>query len=125
MEKFGIENVKKIIAIPVEMGNIGDAIGRTKGADKWLKLTGLFDELMALTSVDFKNLGNEFKDMDAVEMAELKKFMADKLDLGDDNVEKVVEKSIEILHLLGDGVLKCFDLVKLIKAMKEEDKVEA
>jgi len=115
---FGIENLKKVLAAVLEVGNIGDEIGHdgaSAGMARWFKLTGLFDELMALQSVEFSKIGDEVKDLDDAELAELHSFLKVKLDIKDDDLESVVEEGVAIIVDAYQIVNRSIGLVKKFK----------
>ena len=95
-KKYGITNLKPVLALSIELGNVADKIGRTKGAVRYLSLMDLFDELMALGKVDFKLLSEEIKDLDAAEREELHAFLKEKFDIVDDKLEMAIEEGIKI-----------------------------
>lgn len=113
--KVGIQNLKPIVAMAIELGNVGDQIGRAKGVARFMALTALFDEAMALGSVDFKAAQAEIKDLDAAEKAELIAFIDAKFDIVSDKLEVVIEESLEIASELYDVAAKAIALVKKAK----------
>ena len=119
--KYGIEGVKNILALGIECGNMADKMVKETGGRlaKAAHLMMIGDELFALTGVDWKNLGNEFKDIDPVEMKELYAFAEEKFDIANDEVEVIVEKSISTLMALGESIMELVELGKAIKAAKK------
>lgn len=124
VEKHGIEGVKKILGLAVEAGNMVEKMVAEKGGrlKQFAHMMMLGDEVFALAGVEWKNLGNEFKDIDAAEMAELNTFVEEKFDLANDQVEVIVERSIKTLVSLGGSIM---ELVALGKAVSAAKKVEA
>ena len=117
MEKFGIANIKLLIGLPIELGNIGDSIGHedSKNWKKWLKLLDILDEVVDLIRVDFKALKDEYNDLSEVEKAELKSYICDKFKLADENLEAVIEKSFSILFQLEIIIRDSISLFKNLK----------
>ncbi len=96
MEKLGIDQVKIALALVIEMGNVGDKMGRAKGMARYMHLTSLFDELMALGNMDSAKLKAQLKDIDAAEMTEIKVFLAGKFDIEDNKLEIAIEEGLAI-----------------------------
>jgi len=115
-EKFGIENLKKVLFLAAELGNVGDKIGRSKGhPDRLLPLLSLFDELTAFMTVDFQVVNKELADLTAVEKEELLAEMKAKFDIVDDKLEIVFEKSIVIVANAYDMYKSINDLYEIIR----------
>lgn len=113
--KLGTENLKKVLALVVEMGNVGDKMGHTNGAAKYLELANLFDELAALGSVDFKQIVPEFKDLDAVEKQEILAFAKDKLALVDKDLEAKIEECLGLVVDMASVIDRAITLVQSFK----------
>ena len=114
--KLPINDLKPLVALGVEMANVADKIGHTKGPGKYAHLISLFDEVTALGAVNFKNVIPQAKDIDAEEMAELKTFIKEKFDIADDKLESVIEKALDIIQKQAEVVVDTIGLVKIIKA---------
>ena len=114
-EKYGIENLKPIVALALEMGNVGDQIGRAKGAARYLELMDLFDELMGLAKVDFLKVQQEVQDLDATERAELHAFMKVKFDIVDNKLEMAIEEGLKIVEEAYGLVARSINLAKGLK----------
>lgn len=113
--KIGITNLKPIIALGIEMGNVADKIGRAKGAARYLHLADLFDELTGLGKVDFKLLDDEIKDLDASEREELHNFLKVKFDIVDDKLEMAIEEGLKIVEEAYGLVDRSINLVRGLK----------
>lgn len=94
-------NCKKVFALLIEMGNVGDEIGRSKD---WAQMSRLIDEVMQITSVEWDKIDDEYKSGD---MEEFKAWFKDKFDIVDDKLESLIEQGfvvllgmVEILRLL-------------------------
>lgn len=94
-----MENLKKVLALVVELANVGDTVGRSKN---WTALTGILDEVMALPSVDWSLVAVEAKNPD---LPELVLFIKEKLDLEDDSLEKKVEATVMAVGAIASSVL--------------------
>lgn len=119
MEKVGIENLKLIIALPVEIGNISMSIAKSedKTWKKWLNIFGLIDEIADLFKIkDWSSIKTEYMDLDQLERAEVNQYMCEKFDIADDRIEVIVEKGFCIIFNLEAVVKDSIDLVKQIKA---------
>lgn len=116
MEKFGITNIKLLIGLPIELGNIGDQIGH-EGGDwkKYFKLAGALDEVVDVIKVDWKQLKPEFDDLSEVEKAEIKQYLCEKFKLVDESLEIVIEKSFTILFNIGSSIKEAIELFKGLK----------
>lgn len=119
MEKYGIEHLKKLLALLIEMGNVGDQMGRLKGMARYMFITQLFDEMTAMADFKIEEAKKEFADLSPEEMAELESFLVEKFNIEKDDLEAVIEKSF----IVG---LKVFGLwEELRKLMKKEEKPAA
>jgi hypothetical protein len=118
-KKYGITNLLPMILLAVEIGNVADKVGTTAGPTKWFHATGLFDELLALGTVDFSQVRKELSEIDAEERAVIVTKLNEKLDLKDDQLEATIESFISIAERQVSVIV---DSIAAIKALK---KVEA
>lgn len=125
MEKYGVENLKKCLDVALEGGNVLGAMKApgNAGAAEFLRLT---DEIMALPSVEYKQLDDELKDLSAEEVASLHAHIAQKLDIPQDKVEAVAEQALLLalkIATLSQDAAKLVDLAKAAVAEppKEEE----
>ena len=93
VQKYGIENLKPIVALTLEAANVTVKCVAEKSA---MPLIGLTDEVFALGSIDFKLIDDEFQDLDANEREELFIFVEQKFDIPQDNIELFIEKGLRI-----------------------------
>lgn len=116
-EVFGIENLKKIIALVVEAGNVGDKIGQegSKVWKKWFTVIDLLDECIDLVKCDFKALKSEFSDLSEAEKGEIKEFIKVKFDIHNDKLEYVIEESLLIAMNIEDSVRRAIEMFKNLK----------
>lgn len=120
-KKYGIENVKKCLAVFLEGGNIaGEIVSRSGEEVKWYEkflvpFVKMGDELMALFSVDYKLVLPEFGEIDAEEKAELLAWAQEKFDIPQDNVEEKVEQAFKYMFMLGDILKEVIQFVKDLK----------
>jgi hypothetical protein len=117
MKNLGISNLKPVVALGIELGNVADKVGRNTGAARYLGLMDLFDELTALGSVDFKAIGAEIKDLDDAETKELHEFLKVKFDIVDDKLEMAIEEGLKIVEEAYGLVNRS---IALVKGLKEE-----
>lgn len=117
-KKYGITNLMPIIMTGVELGNVADKMGHTKGMSRYMHATSLFDEIVSLGNVDFKQVKLEIKDLDETEIATIKNEIKVKFDIIDDNLEGIIEESIDIVEDAYSIIDRSTSLVKKIKALK-------
>lgn len=115
--KIGIENLKLLIGLPIELGNIADAIGHDSksGWKRYLKLVDVLDEVLDAVKVNYSKLESELRNLDDVEKAELQKYIAEKFSIEDKNLESVIERSLVILQNIGSLVVESIALFKTVK----------
>jgi len=113
---LGIKNLKPVLALGIELGNVADKVGRQTGAARYLGLMDLFDELTALGSVDFKEVSKEIKDLDAQEREELHAFLKVKFDIVDDKLEMAIEDGLKIVEEAYGLIKRSQALYKSLKA---------
>lgn len=116
MEKLGITNLKPVVSLAIELGNVADKVGRNTGATRYLHLMDLFDELTALGSVDFKQVSKEIKDLDEAERKELHDHLKLKFDIVDDKLELAIEQGISIIDRQYSLINESITLYRSIKA---------
>ena len=120
---FGVDNLIKVANVILEGGNVIEKIineegnGMAKAAHAML----LFDELMALPTVEFSKLDDEAKELDQEDKDKLNAHFKAKLDLEDDKIEDAIEKTFGMALKL-EGVVR--EIVALVKSFKEEEKEE-
>lgn len=119
-EKLGVQNLLKMILLGVEVGNVADKMGRAKGMARYMYITELFDEVVAIGSVDFHEAKREAKDLDDEEKAMIQAEIAKKLDIVDDELEMIIEDALAAVQTMVSGVIKAIDIVK-----RSRDKLEA
>lgn len=107
-EKFGIENLEKLVLLGGEVGRVSSVIkaewqGGAK-AGSLLRLIELTDELAALAGVKYDLLDDEWKDLSAEERKALADAFAAKFDVADDKAEALVEKTFRLTLSLVSGV---------------------
>lgn len=113
----GIANIKPIIALSIEMGNVIDKVIKADtAAGKLQAVLAITDEVMALPSVNFAEVIGEVKDLDEAEKAELLAFFKEKFDIADDKIEAVIESGLALLVKASGLVQEAIDLAKSVKA---------
>ncbi len=113
--QHGVKNLWPMVALGVELGNVADDFGRSKGAARYLHLMDLFDELMGLGKVDFKLAKEELKELDGADRDELKSLTKAKFDIEDDKLEHAIEEAMDILEMQYQVVDKSLALAKSLK----------
>lgn len=96
MEEFGIDQVKIALGLIIELGNVTDKMGRSQGMARYMHVTSLFDELMALGNLDADKLKKQIGEVSAEEMLEIKAFLSAKFDIVDNKLELAIEEGISI-----------------------------
>lgn len=107
-----------IVALAVvELGNVGDKMGRAKGMARYMTLTELADEAIMMGKVDMKKAKEELKlvQSDAGLKASFLKEIKDKLDLVDDVLESQIEQALELGIKLYDAVAESIEFAKSLK----------
>jgi hypothetical protein len=103
MEKMGVQDLKAALLFACELGNVIDKMS-SDGQPMFGKIGHLMmltDEVMALPSVKFGEIGQQVADLDDAEKLELHEAIKAKFDIVDDKLEAVVEGGIGILIKLG------------------------
>lgn len=116
-----MENLKKVLALMFEMANviclmIADAKAGAGVAKVLSHLMNVMDEVMAVLSVEWSLLDDEWKASRAEGHATMKAAMKAKFDLADDALEEVVEGGFELFGAVDVLVTKCLALAKHRKA---------
>lgn len=112
-EKMGIDELKDVIRFGISLGESVDqalADGKFDITELGLLMTPIMQIGPAFTGID--KVGGEIKDLDEAELAELKLFVEEELDLANDKVEEIIEKA------LGIGV-QVYGLVQLFSKKEE------
>jgi len=92
-----MENLKKILAVLIEGGNVAEKVIKAKTiSEKLACLLGLTDELFALSGVNFAQAVAEFKALDEAQKKELVDFFAAKFDIENDAVEQKIEDGVAL-----------------------------
>lgn len=112
---LGTADLKILLALLIEIGNVADAVGRDTTIARWGKLFNLIDEVAALGSIHLDQVVPEFKDLDEAEQADLKAFLKEKLQLADVNLEAAIEKGLDIVT---DAVKLVENSISLVKSFK-------
>jgi len=108
---MGIENLKELVVFLAVLGNAADASTKNGlGLDDVVHFMPVFLKApAAFEGIDQAKL--EMKDLDAAEIAELNAAVAMSLDLADDQVEAIIEKSLAAL-------VSIYGIVQEVKALK-------
>jgi hypothetical protein len=114
MEKQGIDQLKKVVDVLAEGGNVAEKMLSEKAGPiaKATHLLKLSDELIGLAGLQPALLKEQFKDLDAAEKAELIAHAKAKLDLVDDAVEAKIEAGLDLAIEAVELVTKLLAFVK-------------
>lgn len=116
-KKLGIENLKKVCSVIATLAGVGDAMGHTKGVERWNQLLGVGGAIRSLNGLDLKQVLPEIKDLDAVERAQVLELFQKELDLKDDDLEAVVEEGLGIAADLASIIERSKALYEKAKAV--------
>lgn len=113
-EKQGVEQVKKVLDVVVEAGNVVEKIAKTEGnaVAKLTKLVALTDELLQLAGLDVAKLKAEIADLDPAEKALLLEHVKSKFDLEDDKLEAKLEAGLGLAAKAGELVAEVVAFAK-------------
>lgn len=114
MEKFGIDNLKKLICFPLELGNIAGSIlaDDTSGWKKWLQMIYVIPDGLELLKIDWVKLKDEYNDLSDEERSEIRFMMIEKFDIPNDKVEGMIEASFAILFNIESCIREAVKLFK-------------
>ena len=115
-QKFGIDNLKKLVTFGAHLASVGDKIGHTAGLEKWSKIITLFPDFMTLSSTDFKAARAELSDVDASERLVLEQVLKDEMDLVDDKLEMALESVITLAEKQIEVIVGAMELARSLKA---------
>lgn len=118
MEKVGIEQIKSVLMLILELGNVADYIGKHSemGVTRFTKLTDLFDELVAMGQFDAAKLKAEYADLDEAEKAQLKLAIKEKFNIEDDKLEAKIEEGLDLVIEGYAFIMKVMSFAKAMKA---------
>jgi len=106
MGQYGIKETKEVVKFGVELG---EAVDRAMSDDK-MEVADLVHLVPAFTAAgpafsDISLVPKEMKDMDEAESKELMDYVESELDIENDQVEEVIEKSLRAVLALHDVYL--------------------
>jgi len=124
-KKYGIENLIKVLDVVLEGGNvvgeIADLAKNNDGNLKWYQYIipsgKLLDEIVALLGANFNLLIPEMKDLDDAEIAQLEVHFKEKFDIPQDQLEGLVENSLQLLKKL---IAIIQEILALIESFKKK-----
>jgi len=116
--KYGIENLKKVVDLGIEIAAIGEHLIKNgkdyqkNMIDLFGHVPALFTEIQAVVAAG-DAIPAEFKDIDAVEAAELVSYVASKLTVEGEKAQKIVEASIDLATAMIVKGSKLYFAIKL------------
>lgn len=121
MEKFGVENLKLIIALPIEIGNVSMKIydSADKSWKRFFSLIETLDEAVDLLKVNWKLIKDEYLDLSEIEKAEIMQTIKQKFDIADDILEEIIEDSFTALFDMESSIKKMINVARKIKERKK------
>lgn len=113
-EKYGVEQVTRVMDVLVEAGNvaarmIGDQGGAAAKVGHLLRMS---DELIGLVGLDAAKLKAELADLSPEERAQLMAHVKEKFDLADDALEAKIEAGLGLAVKLQELVVELVALVR-------------
>lgn len=121
-ETFGIENLKKIISVPVEVGNVIPEVVKATGMVGKVRAMGsLIDEIMDLVGVDYSLLKKEMADLDEKEKQALLDHAKAKYDIPDDDLEEIVEECFDLAVCQVELGVDMVNTAKKIMSYKKDE----
>lgn len=114
-----MDNLKPIVLLVAELANVGDKMGRSKGAARFGHLASLYDEGIGVIGVDWTKVDDEFNEArkSPEKMAELQSVFASKFDIKDDKLELVIEEGLLLVKKDIDLVQEHIAFVQKIKSL--------
>jgi len=95
---YGIEEIKKLVLAGTSLGMVADKVfddGKLSFDDLFY-FDDLYSVVRDLMAIDYSLIPKELKNLDSNEISELSKFFQDKLDLGNDDIEVVLERAFDL-----------------------------
>ena len=114
MEKYGIETLKKIALILIKLGMKLESITWNWKSILFSLIPFVLKNFKSITEV-WKNKDQiflEFKDLSSSERIEFNTFISVKLDLHDDQIEKIIEYSVDTLSEISIRIEKIITLIR-------------
>lgn len=104
-EKHGIDNILKVVMLGGELSNVSVRIAEGSGVGRFLAVGDLLDEGMAVATIDWKELYEEYKDWSPEERKVVAQKFGEKFDIPNDQDEAFVEEAFQ-LALDAESVVK-------------------
>jgi len=103
---LGILNLKKVVVAILHLANKVDLV--TRDGIQWTDAVALFPNIVDGVALikNGKDALAEFKELDAVEKAELLDFVKVEFDLADDKLEDVVETALGVIESVSELIVK-------------------
>lgn len=111
------QNLLILTLAVVELGNVADKFGRSKGMARYMTLTELADEAIMMSKFDPAKAKEEYKKVLADEglKASFINDIKQKFNIVDQDLEQKIEKSLEVGLKLYDAVKDSIELAKSFK----------
>lgn len=92
----GIETIKKVLKLAIETAvELKGVLDATTTFARLQAGIGLGDNIMNVATIDFAAMKTEFMDLDATERMQIKTHVAQHLDLADEALETLIEKTFD------------------------------
>lgn len=112
---YGITQLKKILAVIIEVGNVADRVINDKSVGYFKKLGyafQLYDELGMLFTLNVANLREEIKELDEGDRKDLKDFVKAKFNILEKDIEAKIESALDLVEHAGEFVDKILLFIK-------------
>ena len=113
--QFGIDNITIVLMLLCEILNVIPKAVAASGWDKLIVFKDIFDELLAFFKINFKAFVDEIKELGPNDRQELINQFKIKFDIERDDIEAVVEETIDTLNSLSNTIVKLINLAKTLK----------
>ena len=114
--KFGIENLKKLLTVFFKFVNVGDKMGHENNwGSRMSHLFGFFPTLMTLGSIEWSLLDDEIKDVDDSERLGLTSWAKQEFDIIDDKLELLIEEGLDFAAYVGGAVVRIKAFIAKVK----------
>lgn len=113
-EEVKVDQIKIALSAVLEAGNVLEKVVSEQGPvlAKLSHLTAMFDEVVALGSLDAAKLKEQLHSINESEKADLISHFKGKLDLSNESLESKIERGLELVVELQDVVRKIIAFAK-------------
>src|SRR4051812_24569369 len=113
--KFGIENLKKVLHMVIALANLGDDVGRDTSMARWGKLLSIFSIVKDAPGIKVEDIKNEISELDPAEREALLADVAAELKLEDAKLEMAIKEGLAVVSELAAVIERSVKLAKELK----------